>query len=213
VYLGLLVPGVSVAQLEQALARDARTRGSSTFGLISIQASVALDGGEERRGMTFTVKPGLTYVVVSQVQTQGEGAAPPPRVTTFASGGGSNGATAPAPDATVRMVDLRFTGDRVLPRRGVVRVQNRGGVPHIAIAFPLRRGVTSAQAGRAIRSDSERVFGQIVAGAPRTVQDALSGGDTANDQEIRFPRKGRYVVVCFLNDHHRLGMYRVVSVR
>ena len=42
-------------------------------------------------------------------------------------------------------------GSATLPRRGTVRVQNFGAGPHIAIAFPLRRGVTNAQAGRAIR--------------------------------------------------------------
>jgi hypothetical protein len=50
------------------------------------------------------------------------------------------------------------------------RVQNAGAGPHIAIAFPLRSGVTNAQAGR-------------------------------------------YALVCFVNEHNRLGTYRVVTVR
>jgi hypothetical protein len=70
----------------------------------------------------------------------------------------SNGATAPAPDATIRMVGLRFRGDRVLPRRGVVRVENDAGVPHMAVAFALRRGVGTARLGRALRSGSNRAL-------------------------------------------------------
>jgi hypothetical protein len=83
----------------------------------------------------------------------------------------------------------------------------------MAIAFPLRQGVTTAQLGRAVRSSSEQAFGRIVSGPPLSLQNPISGGDTANDQEIRFPRRGRYGLVCFFNEHHRLGMYRIVSVR
>jgi len=113
----------------------------------------------------------------------------------------------------VRMVGLRFRGDRVLPRRGVVRVENGDGVPHFAIAFPLRRRVTTKQFGRAVRATSQRAFGRVVAGAPYGVQNLISGGNTANDQELRFPKAGRYALVCFFDEHHRLGMYRLVTVR
>jgi hypothetical protein len=213
VYVALLVPGVSLEQFQQTLERDRRQRSEAAIGLVSIQAAIALEGGQTRRAATFTVKPGLTYVVLSEVQTQGEGPSAPGQLTTFSSSDAANGAVAPAPAATVRMVDLRFRGDRVLPRRGTVRVENRGGVPHMAIAFPLRQGVTTAQLGRAVRSSSEQAFGRIVSGPPLSLQNPISGGDTANDQEVRFPRRGRYGLVCFFNEHHRLGMYRIVSVR
>ncbi len=74
------------------------------------------------------------------------------------------------------MVGLRFRGDRVLPRRGVVRVQNGDGVPHFALAFPLRPGVTTKQFGRVLRSNSERAFGRISAGAPYGLQAIRRSG-------------------------------------
>jgi hypothetical protein len=213
VYFGLLNAGVSMQDFEAALRRDDQSGGDSTLGLVSIQASASLGGNETRHGVTFTLKPGLTYVMVSEGDDDG-GPGPKQRgITTFTSGGESNGATLGAPDATVRMVGLRFRGDRVLPRQGVVRVENADGVPHFATAFPLRKRVTSKQFARALRGNSERALGRVVSGAPYGVQNLLSGGNTSNDQEVRFTKAGRYGLVCFFSDHHRLGMYRVVTVR
>jgi hypothetical protein len=211
VYVALLVPGVSLEQLQQTIARDDRTHGDSALGLVSIQASASLSGRETHRAVTFNVKPAVTYVVLAEQDANTSG--PPPRAfTTFASSGDANGATAPAPAATIRMQGLRFRGSAVLPRNGIVRVRNQDGVAHFALAFPLRKGTTKAQLGRAVRA-GQRAFGRVVAGAPYGVQNVISGGDTSNDQELHFPRKGRYGLVCFIYEHHRLGMYRVVSVK
>jgi hypothetical protein len=213
VYFFLLNAGVSLQEFQAAIARDDRTGGESTLGLVWIQASVSLSGRQARRGVTFTLRPGLTYVMLSE-GTEGMGRGPRQRgLTTFTTSGASNGATARAPDATVRMVGLRFRGDRRLPRRGVVRVENRDGEPHFAVAFPLRKGVTSNRFGRALRSNSERAVGRLIAGGPYSLQELISGGNTANDQDVRFPKAGRYGLVCFIHEHHRLGMYRVVTVR
>jgi hypothetical protein len=193
------------------MARDDRTHGDSALGLVSIQASASLSGRETHRAVTFNVKPGVTYVMLAEQDTNTSG--PPPRAfTTFTSSGDANGATAPAPAATIRMQGLRFKGAAVLPRNGVVRVKNEDGVAHFALAFPLRKGTTTAQLGRAVRGN-QRAFGRIVAGTPYTVQSVISGGETSNDQELHFQRRGRYGLVCFINGHERLGMYRVVSVR
>jgi hypothetical protein len=210
VYFGLLNAGVSLEEFQAALRTDDRSEGASALGLVSVQASVSLNAAEPRHGVTFTLKPGQTYLVLSEAD---ENPKHERGITTFASGGSSNGASARAPDATVRMVGLGFRGDRVLPRRGVVRVENADGVPHLAVAFPLRKGVSSSQFARALQSDNERAFGRVVAGAPYGVQNLMSGGNTANDQEVRFPKAGRYGLVCFFNEHHRLGMYRVVTVK
>lgn len=86
-------------------------------------------------------------------------------------------------------------------------------MPHFALAFPLRPGVTTKQFGRVLRSNSERAFGRISAGAPYGLQGVISGGNVANDQEVRFARAGRDGFVCFFGEHHRLGMCRLVMVR
>jgi hypothetical protein len=213
VYFALLNPGVTVQDLRSELERDDRTRGDASLGLVSIQASVSVAGAESPRAVTFTTKPGLTYVVLSERDQEDGGNRVRPRgITTFTTGAAS-GASAAAPDATVRMRGLRFRGARTLPRRGTIRVTNEDGVAHFALAFPLRRGVNSARLGRALRSNSESAFGRVVAGAPYMVQNLISGGRTANDNEVRFTRAGRYGLVCFVYEHHRLGMYRIVTVR
>lgn len=213
VYFVLLNAGVSLQDFQAASRSDDQSDGDSVLGLVSVQASVSLSGSETRRGVTFTLKPGLTYLVISDADEDSGRGSQQPGITTLTSSGEPNGVTARAPDATVRMVDLRFRGDRALPRRGVVRVENPDGVPHFAVAFPLRKRVTSKQFGRALRSNDERAFGRVVAGAPYGVQNIVSGGNTANDQEVRFSKAGRYGLVCFFDEHHRLGMYRVVTVR
>jgi hypothetical protein len=211
VYVALLVPGVSLEQLKQTIARDDRTHGDSALGLVSIQASTSLSRRETHRAVTFDIKPAVTYVVLAEQDANTTG--PPPRAfTTFASSGDANGATAPAPAATIRMQGLRFRGSAALPRNGIVRVRNADGVAHFALAFPLRKGTTKATLGRALRG-GQRPFARIVAGAPYGVQSVISGGNTSNDQELHFPRKGRYALVCFIYEHHRLGMYRVVTVK
>ena len=213
VYFALLNAGVSMQEFQAALASDDRRGGDSVLGLVSIQASVSVSGGEPRRGVTFTLKPGLTYVLLSEADEEG-GSGPKERgFGSLTTTGASSGATAPAPDASVRMVGLRFRGDDVLPRQGVVRVSNSDGVPHFAIAFPLKKRVTSRRLGRALRADSDRAFGRVIAGPPYGLQGIISGGNTANDQEVKFPKAGKYGLVCFFGEHHVLGMYRVVKVR
>jgi hypothetical protein len=211
VYFALPDTGVTQGELEAALAADDRSGGDSSLGLVSVKGSVSLDA-EASRAVTFPLRPGLSYLVVAE-SDPGEGGAVQRSFTTFTTAPGPAGSPAPAPAATVRMQGRRFRGSAVLPRRGTVRVENRDGAAHVAIAFPLRRGVTSERPGRVLRSPSERTFGRIVAGTPYALQSVLSGGTTTNDVEVAFPRPGRYGLVCFVGEHHRLGMHRIVTVR
>jgi plastocyanin len=210
-YVALLVPGVSLEQLQRSIAEDDRNQGDASLGLVSIQASTTLDPGVSQRAVTFAIKPGLTYVVL--VEQAVERGTPPRSFTTFTSGGQPNGASAPAPAETIRMQGLRFRGPSALPRSGTVRFENRDGVAHFALAFPLRKGTTAARLGKALRSPNERAIARIVAGQPYMAQNVLSGGDTTNDQQLSFPKAGRYGFVCFIEGHERLGMYKIVTVR
>lgn len=212
VYLLLLNAGVSQQEFEAALRRDDQRGGESAIGLASIQGSASIAPSERQRAVTFTLKPGQTYLVLSEGDEDTSDGPRQRGITTLTTSGESNGATAAAPDATVRMVGLRFRGDRSVPRRGVVRVENADGVPHFALAFPLRRGATAKQFGRALQSNSNRAFGRVASGAPYSLQNVISGGNTANDNEVRFPKAGRYGLVCFFGEHQRLGMYRIVNV-
>jgi hypothetical protein len=208
-YIALLVPGVTVEQLQKTLVAEEKTEGEASLGLVSLQASTLIPARQASAALTFNVKPGLTYVLVIE---QPNDKAPTARsITTFSSGTAANGATAPAPSATIRMEGLRFRGPSTLKQSGTVRFENRDGVPHFALAFPLRKGTTSAQLGKSVTN--ERAFNKLVAGAPFMAQNVLSGGDTANDQELKFPKKGRYGMLCFIDGHERLGMYKIITVR
>jgi hypothetical protein len=212
VYIATLNAGVTLPELQAAFRRDDRTpNGGSSLGLATVHASVSLEGRQTQRNVTLTLRPGLTYLLISEPDAEN---APPTRgIGSFTTAATANEATAPAADATVRMEDLAFRGSATLPRRGTVRVQNFGAGPHIAVAFPLRSGVTSAQVGRALRSNRDSAVGRIVAGQPTLLQNILSGGGNFDVQQVSFARAGRYALVCFVNEHNRLGMYRVVTVR
>jgi plastocyanin len=208
-YVALLVPGVTIEQLQKTMVAEEKTEGESSLGLVSIQASALLPPGKDSAALTFNVKPGLTYVLAIE---QPDDKKPTTRsITTFTSGTAANGATAPAPAATVRMEGLRFHAPSTFKQSGTIRFENRDGVAHFALAFPLRPGTTTAQLAKG--AANEKAFNKIAAGEPFMAQNVLSGGDTANDQEIKFPKKGRYGLLCFIDGHNRLGMYKLITVK
>jgi hypothetical protein len=194
--LATLRAGVSVDQLRQSLSNP---RSVKALGQVFIEAAVA-----PGRPVTVDLRPNTTYVAVVIAGRR-------QAFTTFTTGG-PNGASAPRPDARIRMVDYGFRGPKTLPRSGRIRVENAGTTLHFAIAFPLRPGVTGRQVNRAFRGTNERALGRVVAGEPVDVQGLISQGST-NDNEVSFGRRGRYAMVCFFSEHNRLGMFRVYRVR
>ena len=134
-------------------------------------------------------------------------------VTPFTVGTTPNGATAPRADATVTMVDLRFTGDQHAAAQRDDPLPQHGWAPHFAIAAPLRSGATSAQIGDALTSSRQRRLAQLLdfgnAGEPQAL--ITRGADTVN--EVRFPTAGQWALICFFESHAEQGMYRVVNVR
>jgi plastocyanin len=210
-YVFVLVPGVSIDQLARTLRREDKTDSDSSLGLVSIQASTILTPGDTAQAVTFKVKPGLTYYIL--VEQEVDKGAVPRAFGSFTSGATASGAAAPAPKATVRLQGLRFRGASTLPKKGVVRFENRDGVAHFALAFPLRKGATRAELGKALASSNQSAFVKFVAGDPYMAQNLISGGDTTDYQEVSFAKKGKYALVCFIEGHERLGMYRIVTVK
>jgi hypothetical protein len=194
--LATLRAGVSVDQLRQSLSNP---RSVKALGQVFLEATAA-----PGKAVSVDLRPNTTYVAVVLAGRR-------QALTTFTTGG-PNGASAPRPDARIRMVDYGFRGPKTLPRSGRIRVENAGTALHFAIAFPLRRGVTDRQVNRAIRGTNERALERVVAGAPVDVQGLISPGST-NDNQVSFGRPGRYAMVCFFSEHNRLGMYRVYRVR
>lgn len=210
-YVFVLVPGVSIDQLAQTLRREDNTGSDSSLGLVSIQASTILTPGDTEQAVTFNVKPGLTYYIA--VEQEADKGVLPRAFGSFTSSGTAAAVAAPAATATVRLQGLRFRGASTLPQKGVVRFENRDGVAHFALAFPLRKGATRAKLGKALASSNESAFGKLIAGNPYMAQNIISGGDTTDYQEVSFAKKGKYALVCFIDGHERLGMYRIVTVK
>jgi hypothetical protein len=193
--LATLRAGVTVDQLRETLSRNEE----AALGLVFLEAGVP-----PGRPATVKLRPDTTYVAAA-------GAGRSQALTTFTTGAPS-GTRAPSPDARIRMVDYGFRGPATLPRNGRIRVQNNGTTFHFAIAFPLRRGVSGRRVRRVFSGTNERAFMRIVAGQPVDVQGLISQG-SASVNEVRFPRRGRYAMVCFFGEHNRLGMSRVYRVR
>jgi hypothetical protein len=203
-FLFALEPGRTVDDLRAALATG---KLAPVERLGTIEAGVAVGGRNDPRAVTVTLKPGVTYVAVDGSQ---ERMSRWP-LFAFAVGTQPNGATAPATDARVRIVDFGYRGDTRLPRNGTIRFENDGDEPHIAVAFPVRPG-TSRAAKRALKRNDERRLGRYLNGPPVEPQGLISPG-AVNDVEFRFPRRGTYVLVCFVQRHNELGMQRTVRVR
>jgi hypothetical protein len=193
--LATLRAGVSVDQLRRTLPGN----DPAPLRQIFLEASVQPGGA-----VTVDLRPNTTYVAAA---IAGRSRA----LTTFTTGAAS-GARAPTPDARIGMVDYSFRGPTTLPRNGSIRVDNDGTTFHFALAFPLRPGVSGGQVRRAFRGTNESALRRVAAGEPVSVQGLISQGST-NDNEVRFPRRGRYAMVCFFGEHNRLGMYRVYRVR
>ena len=205
VFLAAVKPGRTAGEVIAAV----RTNPDTSFEVADIVASAGLAPGG-RRAVTAEIKPGTTYLLVNDLgkEDSAEWAIAP-----LATGGAPTGAAAPPPDADILMRDVRFAGDKTLPRDGTVRVRNIGWAPHFAIAAPLRPGARKPAVGRAIRANRDRALGRLLnfAGGLE-LTNILTRGAVA-DQEVTFRRRGRYVLICFFEGHNAQGMYRFVNVR
>lgn len=205
---------VVVAELRPGADRDAtiatlRRNPDEALEEVRLVASVALVGGRDRAATTVTLRPETRYVVINTAGENPQGW----EVADLATTAASNGAAAPSADARVQMADLRFRGDTRLPRDGVVRFENRGWAPHFAFASRLRSGTNARQVASALLRDDERDIGRLLDGRATLEPQGLVTRGAVNYAEVRFPRAGRYVMVCFFEGHNTQGMFRFVRVR
>jgi hypothetical protein len=205
VFLAAVKPGRTAAEATAAL----RANPDASFEIVDIVASVTLPPGA-KRGVTAEVKASTNYLLVSDLGKENPAEW---SITSLPTGGAPTGATAPAPDAEVRMRDLRFIGDRTLPRRGVVRVRNIGWAPHFAFAARVRRDARRGAVSRAILGNKERALGRLLDFRNSFELTSLLTRGASPDVDVTFNRRGRYVLVCFFENHHLQGMFRFVRVR
>jgi hypothetical protein len=204
--IAALRPGVTRAQFEAALAVG---DGSGAIDLIYLDAGIDVTAQEEGRAATIALRPNSTYIVLN-----GTGERPSDwEISEFTVSGGSNGASAPRADASVRIDDLRFRGARTLPRNGVVRFENAGWAPHFAVTAPLRRGARPAAVNRALRANNQRRLGRLLDFESAMSAQGLITRGAVSYNELRFPKRGRYAMICFFEGHNAQGMYRIIRVR
>lgn len=203
--IAALRPGVTVDAFTAAL----RTNPDSAIEMVHLDGGASLAPGQASRAVTLNVRASSTYVAVNLA---GENPADW-EVVQFSSSDQANGASAPSADARVGIFDLRFRGAKRLPRNGVVRFENAGWAPHFAIAAPLRRNAKQRAVARALRRNADRPLGRLLDFRNSLEVQSLITRGAVNYNEVRFPKRGRYVLVCFFDGHNTQGMFRFVRVR
>jgi len=205
VSIGALRAGVTVDAFTAAL----RSNPDDAIEMAHLDGGASLAAGQASRAVTLNLRPSSTYVAIN---IAGENPANW-EVVSFTTSDQANGATAPQADARVGIVDLRFRGAKRLPRDGVVRFENNGWAPHFAVAAPLRRKAKQRAVARALLRNAERPLGRLVDFRNSLQAQSLITRGAVNYNELRFPKRGRYVLVCFFEGHNAQGMFRFVRVR
>jgi hypothetical protein len=203
--IAALRTGVTVDQFTAALRQNAE----ASIELIHLDGGASLSAADERRAVTMSLRANTTYVVAN---ITGERPADW-EIASFTVSGQANGASAPRADVTVRIADLRFSGASTLPRRGIVRFQNTGLGAALRIRDPAAARCKQP-CGRGRPARQQRTPPRATRGL--RVRHRASIADTRgadNYNEVRFPRRGRYAMVCFFEGHNTQGMYRFVRVR
>jgi hypothetical protein len=209
-----LKEGVTLAEFRRGLARANRGPGP-----LKALATFEAGGQVAPRGTyvtTVALKPDTTYVVAN---TSGDDATKFP-LDTFTTGQTPGSGTRPEPDATVDLFDFAFGMPSTLPRNGTIRFENLGERLHIAVAIPVRRRASRVAAVRAFLTNNEGRINRLTDARRSTEALGIVSGETTNDVEVRFPRAGDYLFVCFIGDgergnpsHNTLGMVKAFRVR
>ena len=207
--MGALRAGVTLDDFTAALRRNPNDAIEASY----LDGGVSLGPAEARKAVTFSLRPNATYVVLN---TSGDNPATW-TVTSFTTGGTANGAALPRAGATVRMVDLRFRGDkRAAVATAWCASRTAAGRRTSPIAAPLRRGAKharrrGARSGAAAPTASSG--GCSTSGPPAEAQSLVTRG-AVDYNEVTFPQgSAGYVLVCFFEGHNTQGMYRFVRVR
>ena len=200
VYLVTLRAGVTVDELQKVIKSDA------SLGLVFLEGSASLSADAPTRAVTVNLRANVNYVLVSQVGNTY--AFTPARDDGDAERRDGAGARRHDPHGRLRVPRVEdAAAQRRHPRRATTARRSTSRSPsRCARARPTSRWAARSAAGARRRSAGSRP------GRPSSVQDVLSP-TTTNDNEIKFPKAGRYALVCFFGEHNALGMYRVVKVR
>ena len=146
---------MSLDQLRKSLSNPASVK---ALGQVFLEATAA-----SGKAVTVDLRPNTTYVAAVNAGRKQS-------LSTFTTGA-PNGASAPRPDARIKMIDYGFRGPKTLPRKGRIRVENAGTAFHFAIAFPLRRGGATARSTGPSAAPTRRPSGAWSPASPSTSRD------------------------------------------
>jgi hypothetical protein len=203
VTIAALRPGVTVDAFSTAL----RSNPDAAIEMAHLDGGATFGGAS--RAVTMNLRPSSTYVAVNLA---GDNPADW-EVVSFSTSDQANGASAPRADARINIFDLRFRGAKRLPRNGVVRFEHKGWAPHFALAAPLRRNAKQRAVARALLRNANRPLERLLDFENSIEAQSLITRGAVDYNELRFPKRGRYVLVCFFEGHNTQGMFRFVQVR
>jgi hypothetical protein len=212
-FLLALRRGQTVGDVRRVLPRTTGGPGPLERVVRFVVSGSPAPGGTYRT--TVVLQPGVRYVVANVGEDLGD-----TRLRSFRVRIAATTATPPEPVATVGVYDYAYGVPAELPRRGVIRFENRGTRLHMAVAFPLRRGANRTTAIQAwLRNQQERAAALTVGRRAFGALGVVSGG-AVNDVDVDFRRGGDWLFVCFIEDgepgsppHYTLGMVTPFRVR
>jgi hypothetical protein len=201
-----LEPGVTLEQFAAAAAKAKGFDDIEGIGVVDSFVGAPPKGAPPFSSVTKIVA-GATYVVLDFSGEQ------PIPAGSFVAGKASPSVKLPEVDFSTSVKEYKFTA-RTLPRKGTIRITNRGKEYHEMIGVHVRKGV-----------DPKSIVGRLEQGKePRkgtTDGEAFLlapvGPGAVNQADFTL-RRGTYVFTCFLPDskgrpHSTRGMNKVIRVK
>ena len=81
------------------------------------------------------------------------------------------------------------------------------------IAAPLKKKAKTAQVALALLGNKQRQLEKLLDFSKSIEAQSLITRGAVNYNELRFPKRGRYAMVCFFEGHNTQGMFKFVNVR
>jgi hypothetical protein len=203
-----LNPGVTVAEVEEAIKKGAGKDPNETIKYGSIVFDAEVNPGQTSEAQTV-LAPGQ-YVALG-----GAGEGGPKLKDAFTVATAAAPATLPTPQATVRSIEFGFRGPTTLHDGELVRFENEGFLVHMDVAFPAKSLSDAKKIVKGLLAGKEKGLEKLVSGAPFSFAGPIS--HEAFQQETITAKPGWYVQACFMEtqtgvDHTRLGMERIFKI-
>ena len=200
-----LRPDVTLAEFQRRFPRVQSFNEAAPLGVVDAFVGAPPNGAPPLTSQTAIVA-GATYVVLD---FSGEN---PTVAGSFVPGTATPAARLPDVETSTSMKDYAFNLD-TLPRKGTIRITNRGKEYHEMFGFRVAKGAEPERVQRTLRAGREPKSG---VNGEAFLQGPVGPG--AVNQTEYAARRGTYVMACFLPDdrgrpHVTRGMTKIIRVR